>query len=333
MKNFVFVALVLVCNIGSKNANAAWVGGNTDVSQKIESQIVRFSESSIPEFIESDEGFFYGIDQKKLEALDYKELKNSLLAKMNLKTRRMVQIVGSSNPFSVKGTKIVREFLKPHFLGDHMIEFGYTGHINQDSSKLDINSFLNEYVEDNPSEAHRVLANVVGHSVIALNLWGTKVSSLVSNFVVVFNEHGMGEGFTKFGDDVMASDFIMSPEDNDLLVVIEGGAQSFRQAVNVLEKGVQVVALANVREEVEKIVFSAAELFALVRSELEVNPDLSPEDVKEIVKTYLSNHWAWDPRRPDASTKKALFDSAVADFVEKGIYKKLLSDLHVTIAD
>lgn len=315
-------------------ADASWIGAHDSLVQTIENQIINFSQNpNEDDFKRSfiDEKNFYGINHKNLKTTDYKNLKSQLVEKMGLKTRRMVQIVGSSNPFSVEGTKIARDFLRPYFEGDHMLEYGFTGHINEDRSKLDINSFLNEYIEENPLQSYRVLANVLGHSVMALNNWGCKVSNLVGHFVVVFNEHGMGEGFTKFGDDVIASDYIMTPDDDDLLVVVEGGAQSFRQAVNVLEKGVKVVALGNVREEGEKIIFSATEFFNMVKQELMLNPDLTPERVKEILQSYLSNHFAWDVRRPDAATKEALFYSTVDDFVDKGIYKKLRDHFDVTM--
>lgn len=332
MKKLFLIILVLFCTDQNKNVEASWVGANSDLSLTIENQLINFSQQKKDDALQLSESGgknFYGIDQKNLETTDYKNLKSQLVEKMGLKTRRMVQIVGSSNPFSVEGTKIARDFLRPFFEGDHMLEYGFTGHINEDMSKLDINSFLNEYIECNPSQAYRVLANVLGHSVAAMNNWGCKVSDLVSHFVLVFNEHGMGEGFTKFGDDVIASDFIMSPEDNDLLVVVEGGAQSFRQAVNVLEKNVKVIALGNVREEQERIIFSASEFLNRVKEELTLNPDLTPESVREILQDYLSNHFAWDVRRPDAGTKAALFYSTVDDFVNKGIYKKLIDLLDV----
>ena len=338
MKISRIIALVLACSSNFMNAEAAWVGKDSDIANLIYTQISQFAKDVDnvlvnQEHVEVNGKNFYVIDQKNLNNINYVQLKTDLINKMGLKTRRMVQIVGSSNQFSVEGTQLAREFLKPYFDGEHILEYGYTGHINDDLSKLDINSFLNEYIEQNPNETHRVLANVVGHTFTALNLWGCKVSDKVSNFVVVYNDYGMQEGFTKFGDDVVASDYIMSAEDDDLLVIVEGGPQSFRQAVNVLEKGVKVVALGNVREDNEKIIFSAAEFFNLVKSELIANPYLTQERVKEILNGYLSNHWAWDPRRPDASTKKALFDSTVDDFINKGIYKKLLDRFDVRIVE
>ncbi|MDP1723372.1 MAG: hypothetical protein Q8L85_01550 [Alphaproteobacteria bacterium] len=338
MKISRIIALVLACSSNFMNAEAAWVGKDSDISYLIHSQIDQFSKhvdnSSVnTEHVEVNGKNFYGIDQKNLNKTNYVQLKTDLINKMGLKTRRMVQIVGSSNQFSVEGTQLAREFLKPYFDGEHIIEYGYTGHINDDLSKLDINSFLNEYIEQNPNETHRVLANVVGHTFTALNLWGCKVSDKVSNFVVVYNDYGMQEGFTKFGDDVIASDYIMSAEDDDLLVIVEGGPQSFRQAVNVLEKGVNVVALGNVREEKDRKFFSTAEFFDLVKTALLKNLDLTGQDIKQILDSYLSNHEAWDPTRPDASTKEGLFYSTVADFINRGIYKKLLNRLDVRIVE
>lgn len=336
MKISRIIALVLACSINFMNAEAAWVGKDSDISYLINNQIDQFSKhidtiSVNPEYVEVNGKNFYGIDQKNINKINYVQLKTDLVNIMGLKTRRMVQIVGSSNQFSVEGTKLAREFLKPYFEGEHILEYGYTVHITADMVKLDINSFLNEYIEENPSEAHRVLANVVGHTLTALNDWGCKVSDKVSNFVIVYNDNGMQEGFTKFGDDVIASDYIMSAEDDDLLLIVEGGPQSFRQAVNVLEKDVKVVALGNVREEKDRKFFSTAEFFDLVKIALVKNLDLTGQDVKQILDEYLVNHEAWDPSRPDASTKAGLFYSTVDDFINKGIYKKLLDRLDVRI--
>jgi hypothetical protein len=187
-------------------------------------------------------------------------------------------------------------------------------------------------VEKNPQEAYRVLANVVGHTVLALENWGCKGQSRTSHYVVVYNQHGMKEGFTKFGDDVIASDFIMSKDDNDLLVVIEGGWQSFKQSLNALSLGVKIEALSNVREEADKKLFSSAELFHLVKQAMTANPDMSKEDLAKIFTTYMDNHEAWDKSRPDAETKEALYKASVDQFLNSGVYKKILTHVNTRVA-
>ncbi|WP_010302523.1 hypothetical protein [Candidatus Odyssella thessalonicensis] len=272
---------------------------------------------------------FYGIAKDNQAYLDFLALKGEIAQQMGVKDQKLVQIVGDSNQFSEEGTIIAREFLTPHLEGNHILEYGFTGYLTDDRARLDTNSLLNEYIEDNPHQAYRVLANVVGHSIYALEQWGCKASPQVKSYVVVYNENGMGERFTKFGDDVTVSDYIQSPADGDMLLLLEGGAQSFKQAVNVLKKNVPIKALLNIREPERRLFFSAAEFFYLVKQELLRKSNLSQKEVRAILKNYLRTHAAWDNRKPDADTKEELFSATVEEFIKDDIYKKLLTKVEV----
>lgn len=271
---------------------------------------------------------FYGIEKDAQKQIDFAQMKQDIAKRMGVESQKLIQIVGDSNQFSEEGTKIGRKFVTPYFEGNHILEYGFTGYLTDDRKKLDVNSLLNEYVANNPKQTYRVLANVVGHSIHALEKWGCKVSP-VSNYVVVYNKYGMEEGFTKFGDDVIASDNIQSPKDGDILLMLEGGPQSFKQAINVLRNDVPVKALFNIRSQDRRAFFSATEFFYLVKQELLKNVDLSSEEVKNILDEYLKTHEAWDSKKPDAGTKEALFFSTVDQFINEKIYTKLLDKVEI----
>ncbi|MBP6986073.1 MAG: hypothetical protein KBB83_05720 [Alphaproteobacteria bacterium] len=320
-------------------AQASWPEADENLPKAISAEIDGFSESSLDAkdlshvFVNLRDGrTYYGLYQTELEKANYAQLKAQIAQNMGLKTNRLVQVVGSSKPFSVEGTRQAREFLTPFLAGDHIIEYGFTGHVRPAEGKLDINSFVSEYIENNPRQAFRVLANIVGHSVVALEKWGCKGQPRISHYVVVFNEHGMKEGFTKFGDDVVASDFIMSKDSDDLLVVIEGGWQSFKQSLNALSLGIKIEALANVREESDKKLFSTAELFHIVKQAMTQNPDMSKGELVQIFTTYMDCHEAWDKTRPDAETKEALYKASVEQFLNSGVYKKILTHVNTCVA-
>jgi hypothetical protein len=262
-------------------------------------------------------GIYYGLHYDALSTLDYAALKRQIVSNMKAESSKITQLVGDSHNFSKTGTGIAREFIAQYLRGKHIIEYGFTGYL-VDGDELDLNSLVNEYIEANPGEAYRVLANVVDHTVTALSVWGCRVSSKVRHYVVVY-----GSQSTRFGDDVLASDLILNKHDNDLLVVVEGGAQSFTQIVNVLENDVHVVGLVGVRSPERRKFFSATEFLAVVKRELEEDPDIPTERVKEIADKYMSSHLAWDPSKPDADTKGSMFYSTMERFINKRVYKKL----------
>lgn len=325
-------------------SQASWPEADEALPKTLAHEINEFSKQSpiryevdgkeqVDAVIDQKDGkIYYGLSQADLEKVNYPKLKEQIARKMGLKGKRLVQVVGSSKPFSPEGTRAARDFITPFLSGDHIIEYGFTGHVRPAEGKLDINSFVSEFVEKNPQEAYRVLANVVGHTVIALEKWGCKGQPRTSNYVIVYNQHGMNEGFTKFGDDVIASDFIMSKEDNDLLVVIEGGWQSFKQSLNALSLDIKIEALANVREEADKKLFSTAELFHLVKQAMVKSPDMPKEELVKIFTTYMDNHEAWDKTRPDAETKAALYRASVDQFLNSGVYKKILTHVNTKVA-
>ncbi|BCS83760.1 hypothetical protein QLL95_gp0363 [Cotonvirus japonicus] len=176
-----------------------------------------------------------------------------------------------------------------------------------DYKQLDVNSFVNEYLDKHPDQAGRVIANIVGHSILALDKWDCSGSAKISNYVIVYNKNGMNDGFTKFGDDIITSDHILSAKNGDFVILLEGGPQSFKQSLNVLRNDIPIKALFNIRSRDRQDFFSATEFFYLVGQQLLINPELPPESVGVILDTYLKSHKAWDHNKHDADTKKKPF--------------------------
>jgi hypothetical protein len=248
----------------------------------------------------------------------------------------MIQVVGDSSQFSVNGTLQARTFISQFLRDDYLIEYGFTGHdtwkINQ---TMDTNSFVTEYAKANPNQAYRIVGNVVGQTVTALETWDCTASNNVNCFVVVYNDKGMQEGFTKFGDDVLVSDFIMSAAYGDKLILVEGGAQSFKQAANALEHNIPIEALygIGIRKPDDRKFFSTSQFFAFltINSEGSDTANLTEARARELFEIYLADHKAWNPTRPDADTKEKLFRASAEDFFNKHLYKKitLLVTLHI----
>jgi predicted ATPase len=289
---------------------------------------------------------FFGVHQnelKKIGAQDLAEVKiffaqfkSKITRLMGVKKNNAMQLIGDSNQFTREGTEWAREFLKRRFAQAGLIEYGFTGY--KTAYKSDVNTFVNEYLDQNPSQAYRVLANIVGHTVMALNQWGTSGSPYVRNFVVVYNDAGAVDlpkyndkfekvaGFTTFGDDIIISDFFFNPADNDRFVCLEGGAQSFKQATNALIIGVPVICVYNLRKPENEQFFSAARFFKLINDAYANGNEPTKEDVKRIYDSYVKTLTSlWDARRPDYETKKALFEIAIKQFIDQGIYEKIPS--------
>jgi hypothetical protein len=208
-----------------------------------------------------------------------------------------------------------------------MVEYGYTGH--EDKDVRDANGLVNEYVRMHPEQSHRFLANIVGHTVVALEKWKCQAASSVSHFVTVYNDAGMTEGkHTMFGDDVIASDHLMEKKDGDCLVMLEGGMQSFKQAINVLNRDIPIYALTGIRtEKGKKGFFSASDYLGQVSEALKVKPDFSTAELRTLTDEYLKTRQAWDPAKGDAPTKAALFEASMREFISEGAYKKLATSL------
>jgi hypothetical protein len=262
---------------------------------------------------------FFGIsevDEPKIKFADFKE---KVMTHLKVSGKPTIQLIGDSNQFSSQGTTFARFFLAKQFKNDAFIEYGYTGH-QSDGKELDVNSFVNEYIDKNPARAERVLGNVVNQSKTAIEKWGCYVSPHIKNFVVVYNDHGSDPHHgTIFGSDVIISDRFLSPQKNDRVICLEGGIQAFLQVCNSLLLDLPVTFVYNLRKDKIKGFFSTAEFFSILQQEI----PLTKDKIWELYEIYSKTHHGWDPTRQDANTKKALFEMAMYRFLEDGAYKKI----------
>jgi hypothetical protein len=255
---------------------------------------------------------------------------------MKVKNTDSIQVIGDSNHFSRKGTDFARKFLNKRLMRSGLVEYGFTGY--KTAYKSDVNTLVNEFVRDHPEQAHRILANIVGQTTIALNSWGTSGSPNIRNFVVVYNEAGVAEmpkynekfekisGFTTFGDDIIMSDYLFSPADNDRFVCLEGGAQSFKQVTNALLLGVPVILVYNIRKPENEKFFSTARFLKLIKDAYGKGEEPTKQKIEEIYNAYVKTlESLWDKNRPDYETKKALFEKGIHEFINQGVYEKVPS--------
>lgn len=275
---------------------------------------------------------FFGVEQDKQTQVPFAKFKAKVAELMRVSPAKMIEIVGDSFQFSEQGSNYVRKYLRELFAGNHIIGYGYTGYIK--GKELDINSFLNEYLDEHPKEAYKVLANILGHTHMALNQWhGVRGSGQVRNFVVVYNSDGMTKepaynkegvktsGFTTFGDDIVISDHVLQPKEGDRIVCVEGGVQSFRQVMNALALNVPVDLIYNVRVPGRETFFSTARFLAKIKADFTDGQAPSPKAVRDIYDGYIATlESIWDTSKGDHKTKQALFDTAIDDFINKGIY-------------
>jgi hypothetical protein len=272
---------------------------------------------------------YYGIHFKDQEKVYFPTLKKMIMERMGLPAESIMQIVGDSGRFSPEGTAFGRRFVRERLQGKFAIEYGYTGY-KTGGEELDANSFLNEFIDEQPSHAPRILANILGHTVFAINKWGCYVSPHVHHFVIVYNDAGMTEepkfdaegkkiaGFTTFGDDVTMSDYVC-----DQLLCLEGGAQSFLQVVNVLRQGNPVEVVYNLRKAPDAKMFSAARFLQMVNTAFIGGKNPDKAQVRTIFQEYEKTLKAmFNATKPDFKTKKALFERAIETFIEDGVFEQ-----------
>lgn len=280
---------------------------------------------------------FFGVHKDQQAAVNFPQFKKKITQLMHVKKNDALQVIGDSNQFSKEGSLWARTFSQKRFARAGLIEYGFTGYTSP--YKIDVNSLISEYANEHPEQAHRILANILGQTTVALNQWGSSGSPHIRNFVVVYNDAGVAQmpkyndtfekvsGFTTFGDDIIMSDYLFSPSDNDRFICFEGGAQSFKQAVNGLRRGVPVTFVYNLRKPENEKYFSAARFFNLINDAFMKEKRIpSKEEVMQIYESYKNTlACLWDCSRPDYETKKALFEIAIKEFIDEGIYEKIPS--------
>lgn len=277
---------------------------------------------------------FFGVHQDQQKNVNFYAFKKKLTDLIKIKKTNSLQIIGDSNQFSKSGTKWARQFIKKQLLKAGLITYGFTGY--KTAYKVDTNTLINDYAKENSKQAYKIVANIVGQTSSALNQWGASGSPLIRNFVLVYNNSGISEtpkfnekfekinGFTTFGDDMIISDYLFNSTDNDKFICLEGGVQSFQQAINALILDIPIICVYNLRKPENEKFFSTARFFNLINNAYIENNKLTKKIVKEIYNNYVNQLInLWNPKKPDHETKKVIFDKAIKEFFDKNLYKKI----------
>lgn len=280
---------------------------------------------------------FFGVHERNQSLVNFDQLKKMICTKMAVDPSNAIQIIGDSERFSKTGTEKGRKLLRKAIDHANLVEYGFTGYKSDDGAELDINSFVNEYIDENPKIGKKVLANIVGHTPIAIQNWGTYGSPNIHNYVVVYNDYDMNQeptyqngkkvsGFTTFGNDVTMSDYLLQQKDGDKFICLEGGVQSFLQVINALEKDIPVTMVYNLRKPEREALFSASRYLKEISNAYENNHNLEEQEVENIFDAYEKKLTSiWDPNKADYKTKKELFETAMKRFKHKELYKKVSS--------
>ena len=278
---------------------------------------------------------FFGIHKDLQQNVDFKAFKQKLTSFLNIQPQKCIQLIGDSNQFTTQGSAEAAAFIKGELDRSRgLIEYGFTGYIR--GRDFDVNSLVSNYIDNNPDQAYRVLGNILGHTHLALRHWGTFGSSLVRNFMVVYNDSGMQDapvydthgikvkGFTTFGDDVIISDYIFQASDGDYFICLEGGAQSFEQCTHALQSNIPILCMLDLRKSENRNMFSATLFMSLIDKEFVNDVPPTHERVLEIYKFYINGLSSmFNEKKPDFLTKKEIFERALKKFIDGGLYKKI----------
>lgn len=205
------------------------------------------------------------------------------------------------------------------FAQDHpfILQYGFTGNSARDpkvqfQAEADANHLVS-LVIDGTRGAIPSFANVVDHhSVQALTQWGCSWSRYNGAFVVWCNK-----GKALFGDDVQC-DLLCNR-----LILLEGGAQSWLQAVQVLVQGGTIDCAWNLRTEEGRELFSASEFLDYCKTIETKDWERGPEFVDSIVVKFLQGRKMTDIHSPHYLTKQPLFVRAWSLFKEHRVWSRL----------
>lgn len=307
----------------------------TSAFQKKEGEFV----TSNCQYIQRDKMHFYGIhkndqmfqkdgvDQILPTILRYKELKSHILQKMDLPPDfPVVQVVGDSAAFSDQGTALAKEFLRRHLPDHAVILYGYTGHAETDGTRC-VNAAVSDVVVERDLQNHTV-ANLVGfHTPTALKQWGCSGPGLQHYVLVYGDDETCRERGTVFGDDVTTSDFFA-----DKLLVLDGGAQSFRQVCNALLLDQKIEVLSGLRTTARGLAPDSTPFFSASKFLADLNTliskkgsDISEDELQSWYCQYFGagRCYVGDPRKPDFDTKQKLMDAAWNLLVKNKLYLKI----------
>lgn len=287
---------------------------------------------------------FYGI-HKQFQHLQlpqdtrkaYQVMKGHILTMIDKpQETKVLQIVGDSSPFSAEGTKEAKAIMKEAVQGQHLLLYGYTGTKEKDGRAC-VNAALSDVLEEEKC-LERAIGNVVGfHTPVALSKYGCTGPNLEHYMVVYSDDDSEKEKGAVFGDDVIASDYFA-----DELMMFEGGAQSFKQAVDALYLKQKITTYTGLREERKLRVteenlegfpegpitteyFNATTFFKELQQLLKERPHATKEDLQTFFTDYFGpgKHYIVDKKRKDYNTKEKLLHKAWDLFLREELYKRL----------
>lgn len=308
-----------------------------NIAQEIKEASVDFSKglgkmlagSGGLEILTKNDKTFFGVHKDQQHKLDFKEVRSHILKSLNLSPdTKIVQVVGDSGNFSVNGTKCGKLFLEKHLKDEYLIQWGFTEKGRKGDSVHAINQLVTNFLDDKPSRYRHSLANVVDfHTPKAIQDWGCSTTKSNLHYYLVY-------GDACFGDDMVSSDAL-----TDIAFFIEGGIQSLGQLFNFLSKGIEIYGVYNLRgyhnpdcfnQQMGKYLdyFSVGEFIDLLKAEIDRKNDLNKEQIEQFKNDYLNpstgkKRYLFNPSRPDAPTKQAIWDKAWAKFIKEELWKKL----------
>ena len=318
----------------------------TTLAEKIKTLTVQFQQNngkwitSNCQLLQEGSVRYYGIHKKQQYQKNmnetrrlYKELKSHILQYMDLSPdTHVIQVVGDSAAFSPEGTKKAKSFLKNHLKPENVILYGYTGHAEQDGTRC-VNAAVSDIITEKNMLDH-VIGNVVGfHTPIALTNWGCS-GPLLKHYVIVYgDDESCREQGTVFGDDVIASDYFA-----DQLLMLDGGAQSFRQACHAFLLGQETTIYSGLRaplkassfevgegnkSQIKTPYFNASQFIQEIEDHM-IGKGWNEEDLKKWYSQYFGQGKCYigDPKRGDFDTKQKLMDEAWNLFIEHKLYLK-----------
>jgi hypothetical protein len=205
---------------------------------------------------------------------------------------RNLQIIGDSLPAYDRDSREVLIRAIDSLINDFGITsviYGLTGKVGVNGC-VDINQIVNEWLDDDPKIRSRYVWGVVSDigTVDAISKHEYTVSDKCVNFIVV-------TGGASFGDEIRLTDAM-----TDVLLIAEGGVQSFCQAVNVLARpNTTVYAYPDLRSGDSPARFSAARFLHYIKTHCRnLSPDLldrfclSVPPLSGIQQTQLRSAWA-----------------------------------------
>lgn len=264
----------------------------------------------------------------------YEDLKLHVLQNMGLpSTCKVIQVVGDSAAFSLEGTEKAKAFLTEQLPSNSIVLFGFTGHKENDGTRC-VNAALADVIEKKEMLGQTV-GNLVGfHTPTALQHWGCSGPEIHHYIIVYGDDESCKENGTLFGDDVTTSDFF-----SDSLLMLDGGAQSFRQACNALLLDQNINVLSGLRSAargisieiidgitVETPFFGAAKFLRDVTNIISKHGEAISEDVlQNWYKNYfgMGKCYVGNPSKGDFDTKQKLMDDAWDLFISGKLYLKI----------